>query len=610
MASKTLTIRHASGGSETYTIKRDKFAGVREMTIDGQTVEVDHTATPKDQSRETTFSGSQAITVKRDVEPLLDRVAGGASVAYSLRNLNDSLSNQSIVTVRRSNDSATKTFSHKEIKDGTLLSWVGDGNTGFVVDIIDQSGNAITFSQSDPAAQTEIVTNNKVNAGFLFDGTSDHLSSSEVDFNDGDFSIFTCFTPPTDGFDGVLLGTSDSKWLVRLVNNAITLRDTNSVIHSIGLDQNMVAGQQYIISVIRSGSSIVAYVNGVAQTNVKTVDASNEFRFDRIGVRGASGNRLEGEVSELVVYPEDQTKNREAIEANIANAFPKKVDVFLLLGQSNMVGFPSDNYPPTSALSGANDNKVWFAGSAGSRENDAGDLLDNSVAYDTEGWIKLDTYAAQSRFGYGPNLDFARTLVNDHNYENLAIIKWARNGTALDVYWKKEANNFYPTLVSFCNEQINALKAKLRGYDVRVAGIFWFQGHGDSQIQSRADAYENNLTKLMSDLRSDVIDAKSATLIIGRSPEFWKLPFEAGEPAADAQKVANVTTIKTAQANVADNDGNAVWISTDDATALEPWVSGVAGNNPVHLTTDDKQTLGVRAANAFVTMTSYTGSGS
>ena len=32
MASKTLTINHAGGGSETYTINRDKFAGVRQMS--------------------------------------------------------------------------------------------------------------------------------------------------------------------------------------------------------------------------------------------------------------------------------------------------------------------------------------------------------------------------------------------------------------------------------------------------------------------------------------------------------------------------------------------------------------------------------------------------
>lgn len=608
MASVTLTINHADGGSETYTINRDKFVGVTEMSLDGETISVDHSAVVKSATQETTFSGSQPMTLKRDIKPLLKDVAGGAVFAISMRNLNDNLSNESIIKARRSNDSATKTFSHKEIKDGTLLSWVGDGNTGFIEEIEDQSGNNVTISQPDPAEQTEIVTNNKVNNGFLFDGTSDHLTNTEVNLGTSDFSVFTCFTPPSDTFDGVLLGTVDTKWLVYLVHNAITLRDTNSVIRSITLNERMVAGQQYIISIIRSGTSIKAYINGVEQSSVRTINSTDEFRFDRVGARGASNlNKLEGEVSEVVVYPSDLTSSRAAIEENISNAFPKRVDVFLLLGQSNMVGFASDYYPATTALGSSNDSKVWFAGSAGTRANDNGDLLNNSSGYDTEGLIKLDEYAAQSRFGYGPNLDFARTLVNDHNYENLGIIKWARNGTALDVYWKKSANKFYPTLVSYCNEQIAALKSTLIGYKVNVAGIFWFQGHGDYGQQLRADAYESNLTQLMADLRSDITDAKDATLIIGRSPDFWKLPHEAGEPEANAQKVANVDTIRNAQVNVATSDGNAVWISTDDATAVEPWVSGVSGNKPVHLTTDDKQTLGIRAANAFVSMTNYTG---
>lgn len=55
MAETTLTINHADGGSETYTINRDKFAGVRAMQIDGNSVEVDHTAVAKPAAKETTY---------------------------------------------------------------------------------------------------------------------------------------------------------------------------------------------------------------------------------------------------------------------------------------------------------------------------------------------------------------------------------------------------------------------------------------------------------------------------------------------------------------------------------------------------------------------------
>ena len=123
MADRTLTINHADGDSETYTINRDKFAGVREMSIDGSTVTVDHTAKPKAQSKETTFGGSKSITIKRDIEPLLSKVVGGASAAYSLRDLNDKANTSKVVRVRRESDNNERDFTAKEVSNGTLQNW-------------------------------------------------------------------------------------------------------------------------------------------------------------------------------------------------------------------------------------------------------------------------------------------------------------------------------------------------------------------------------------------------------------------------------------------------------------------------------------------------------
>ena len=138
MADRTLTINHADGGSETYTINRDKFAGVRDMTVDGETVSVDHTAVAKEQSKETTFGGSQSMTVKRDIEPLLSKVVGGASAAYSLRDLNDKAGNNTVVRVRRGSDNAERDFTASEMGK-VLEDWVGVGNDGFLKTWYDQT---------------------------------------------------------------------------------------------------------------------------------------------------------------------------------------------------------------------------------------------------------------------------------------------------------------------------------------------------------------------------------------------------------------------------------------------------------------------------------------
>lgn len=44
MSTRTLTINHANGGSETYNIKTEDVLGVRSMTVDGETLTIDRTA--------------------------------------------------------------------------------------------------------------------------------------------------------------------------------------------------------------------------------------------------------------------------------------------------------------------------------------------------------------------------------------------------------------------------------------------------------------------------------------------------------------------------------------------------------------------------------------
>ncbi len=60
------------------------------------------------------------------------------------------------VRVRRSSDDAVRSFTHTEVSDGTLLTWVGTGN-GFVELWYDQSGNEYHAVQTDPTEQPKIV---------------------------------------------------------------------------------------------------------------------------------------------------------------------------------------------------------------------------------------------------------------------------------------------------------------------------------------------------------------------------------------------------------------------------------------------------------------------
>ena len=56
--------------------------------------------------------------------PLLSKVVGGASAAYSLRDLNDKQGNNKVVRVRRESDNHERDFLAKEVSNGTLESFV------------------------------------------------------------------------------------------------------------------------------------------------------------------------------------------------------------------------------------------------------------------------------------------------------------------------------------------------------------------------------------------------------------------------------------------------------------------------------------------------------
>jgi len=102
----------------------------------------------------------------------------GASAAYSLRNLSSSYTGN-VVEVRRSSDSSYANFTAAEVADGTLVTWVGAGNDGFVSQWYDQSGNNNHATQSTFGSQPKIVDGGSlVSGGVDFDGVDDFLECS------------------------------------------------------------------------------------------------------------------------------------------------------------------------------------------------------------------------------------------------------------------------------------------------------------------------------------------------------------------------------------------------------------------------------------------------
>ncbi len=420
MADRTLTINHADGDSETYTINRDKFAGVRSMvravnalpltdsttsiqvtvaghadisgiytgttaagatwnqqggngtitarsfnetdgyeylledgsdsdpqyllnnnagftdrpwkatidtsiTITGiagtETITVDHTAVPKTVAKETTFGGSQSITIKRDIEPLLSKVVGGAAAAYSLRDLNDKAGNNKVVEVFRSSDNTSRDFLAKEVSNGTLEAWVGTGNDGFVSKWYDQSGNERHAEQGASTNQPKIVNSGSLvklsdAPAISFDGSSQCLSTTGFSFSpSGDFLAVTV----SKISNGNLIDTRDGGGDGFFLQQGSTFRhryNGDGAINLSGSDQHILATSEL------NGTTLTAYKNGAsAGTDTVTAGLSTTTNTTIGRISFTAANYVSGSIQEIILYDTDQSANRPAIEANINNQY-------------------------------------------------------------------------------------------------------------------------------------------------------------------------------------------------------------------------------------------------------------------------------------------------
>ncbi len=135
------------------------------------------------------------------------------AAAYSLRSF-DSSADPNVVNVRRSTG-GTQDFKASEITDGTLATWVGSGNNGFVTTWYDQSGNSRDAVQTSAASQPKIVSsgtvvteNSKPAIDMNIGGSTASRLLPPASFraaNINNYSLFTAQKPSGTGY-GVRVG--------------------------------------------------------------------------------------------------------------------------------------------------------------------------------------------------------------------------------------------------------------------------------------------------------------------------------------------------------------------------------------------------------------------
>lgn len=164
-------------------------------------------------------------------------------------------------------------------------------------------------------------------------------------------------------------------------------------------------------------------------------------------------------------------------------------------------------------------------------------------------WIPL---APTHRFG--PEVAFGHSIMQSMPDQQIRLIKYAINGTALYNDWKPEEGPQYSGFMQAAQSALANLEAQQIPYE--IAGMLWLQGESDANEQMGA-AYEANLAAFIQKMRSE-FKTPEMPFIIARVRNFYGK----GEQAH---------MVRSAQQRLAKKIPLVAYFDTDD---LNPLVNG------------------------------------
>jgi len=235
---------------------------------------------------------------------------------------------------------------------------------------------------------------------------------------------------------------------------------------------------------------------------------------------------------------------------------PTEVEIYLLIGQSNMEGVGR-----VSKLTDGQKNvpnvQMFHSASVGKKatENKWSPLC-------PAGW------KGTASGGFGLEMSFAKALNTAHPTKQFALIKHAVGGTNLHTQWApgtspddvKNQGNQFKTFIATANKAIEQLEKDNKKPIIK--GILWQQGEADSKLQKDADKYGENLAHFIKRNREQfkqyAVDQKPENIcfILGQViPDYTKgsnahKAYPARESVRAAQlliskKLPNVHTVPT-----------------------------------------------------------------
>jgi hypothetical protein len=191
----------------------------------------------------------------------------------------------------------------------------------------------------------------------------------------------------------------------------------------------------------------------------------------------------------------------------------KDFHLFLLMGQSNMSGgvglVAGDNKPVPHVL------KMRYA-----KEGDEPKWA--------PGAHPLHPRRPNKKARFGPGLSFAEAYVADKSGVTVGLIPMAWGGKSIEQLGK--GSGIY-------SDAIRHAKAAME--EGTLKGVMWHQGESDTVEQTRTDAYEKKLHRLVGDVRKDLGNPQ-LPFIVGNLAEFYGT----GEDHTAPDRVARIDKIK------------------------------------------------------------------
>ncbi|MCT7982833.1 sialate O-acetylesterase [Laspinema sp. A4] len=167
------------------------------------------------------------------------------------------------------------------------------------------------------------------------------------------------------------------------------------------------------------------------------------------------------------------------------------IQLFILAGQSNMVGYRStmDDLPPD--LQQLQSSVLWY------------DRQDEWVTLQAPTEPLPFSQGVANSQGFGPEITLAATI-STHFNQPIALVKYAQNGTNLETQWNPYIEgSLYHQMLDRVQQAIADLSSL--GYQVEIAGFFWMQGESDAKSDRyMASNYAQNFTHFISRLRQDL----------------------------------------------------------------------------------------------------------